>query len=363
MKRERQEDEAALLKDNDDAALLEDEAAMYTFSNGLRRVKPYFFDYQLNVKGRMMGKTLLESMKSEFNASQPDYYETAIGDGRILLNGSPTTCGAILKGTHVISHRVHRHEPPVIDEKLEIIGTTESFVAVYKPASVPMHPTGRYRLNSLIEMLRVEFPEYSKVYPGHRLDRLTSGLVVLARTSEAARRFSDLIKTEDGGVDKEYVALVHGSFPEDPVIVDAPIAVYGRHGGGKCRVDAENGKPSRSEFTRLWTDEKRNVSLVKCVPKTGRTHQLRVHLNHLGHSIIDDPLYGQETLGVVLDSAGNTKEHYEEQEGDTKCNTCGEKVFEDPVLMRIYLHALRYSIKDEFDFTARLPEWAKENKD
>lgn len=73
---------------------------------------------------------------------------------------------------------------------------------------------------------------------------------------------------------------------------------------------AFKGKPAVSDFTLLWRDEKRNVSLVRCVPQTGRTHQLRVHLSHLGHGIVDDPLYGVDAKNAdleVVDSLGNTR--------------------------------------------------------
>jgi RluA family pseudouridine synthase len=310
----------------------------------------------------MMKRPLLEVMAEEFNVNDISYYRAAIADGRITVNGAPAKPDVLLKGHDVIHHLIHRHEPPVLAEPVAIVAETDDYVAVNKPASVPVHPTGRYRANTLIEILAHEHGRLSKLYPGNRLDRLTSGILVLGKTPQFARQFATLIQT-DGAVRKEYVALVHGVFPEEPLVVDKPIAVYGRHGGGVCRVDEADpdSKPSVSEFRRIWADEHRKVSLVQCVPRTGRTHQLRVHLSFLGHGIVSDPLYGADARNAqvaVTDSLGNTVEDYQKAAVDkAACPECGEPLYEDPALYRIHLHALRYSCA-QFDVSAPLPAWA-----
>jgi 23S rRNA-/tRNA-specific pseudouridylate synthase len=155
------------------------------------------------------------------------------------------------------------------------------------------------------------------------------------------------------------------------------------------------GKPAVSEFKLIWKDEKRNVSLIQCFPRTGRTHQLRVHLTHIGHGIVGDPLYGPDAKNAdldVVDSLGNTKatlfllrvvvcsRHVQEdyQAPGELCKECGDPsyegkkrksrffffflsflvIFSDPTLFRIHLHALRYTCKD-FEFAVPMPEWAK----
>ena len=78
---------------------------------------------------------------------------------------------------------MHRHEPPVLAEDVAIVDQNQDYLAVFKPASVPVHPTGRYRYNSLTMLLAHRYPEQcAKIYPSHRLDRLTSGLIVMAKT-------------------------------------------------------------------------------------------------------------------------------------------------------------------------------------
>ncbi len=193
---------------------LECEKPMIVMDGGLRRVLPYWFTFSLNVKQRMMGKSVLEAMHTEFNVSSESYYRAAIADGRIRLNGERVSESVLLKGHDVITHRVHRHEPPVmlygsssvpdLSRPIQIVAETESFLAVNKPASVPVHPTGlrhsskrwrmltgfcfysgRYRHNTLVEMLALT---HGKLFPANRLDRLTSGVMVLCKSSEAARR-------------------------------------------------------------------------------------------------------------------------------------------------------------------------------
>lgn len=110
--------------------------------------------------------------------------------------------------------------------------------------------------------------------------------------------------------------MTHGVFPvvaggDGFIEADKPIAVFERD-SGVCAVDEVNGKPSFSAFQVLWSDVERNISVVKCFPRTGRTHQLRVHLQYLGHPIVGDPLYGLLPTGErVVDSDGRTKQNYE----------------------------------------------------
>jgi tRNA pseudouridine synthase 8/2,5-diamino-6-(5-phospho-D-ribitylamino)-pyrimidin-4(3H)-one deaminase len=109
------------------------------------------------------------------------------------------------------SHTVHRHEPPVTAEPIKIIHETDEILVVNKPGSIPIHPTGRFRHNTVVFILAAE-KGYTKLHLVHRLDRLTSGLLLLAKTSECANRIAQQIKSSN--VRKEYIAKVIGNFPE-----------------------------------------------------------------------------------------------------------------------------------------------------
>ena len=166
------------------------------------------------------------------------YYESAIASGRILVSGNKVDCDYKIKGGDELSHTVHRHEPAVgladdydciIDTKLagseskkdtcpppvQIVYEDDSVLIVDKPATLPIHPCGGYNYNSLFEILSHWKPESygsGKLFTVHRLDRLTSGLVVIAKSSNVARSLSKCITDRDG-CEKVYLARVKGNFP------------------------------------------------------------------------------------------------------------------------------------------------------
>ena len=119
---------------------------------------------------------------------------------------------------------MHKHEPPVLcsENEIEILEEVDDIVAVRKPATVPVHPTGQYRNNSVVEILRQRLPEMNDkkntsppppLLPLHRLDRNVSGLLLMAKTSKAAKIATDLIVSNK--VRKEYVARVKGLFSKE----------------------------------------------------------------------------------------------------------------------------------------------------
>ena len=110
----------------------------------------------------------------------------------------------------LISNRVHRHEPPISSELPKIVKKTENYLVVDKPSSMPIHPAAQYRHNSLIFILAREFGINYHVV--HRLDRLTSGLVIFAKNKTASQKISKQIQNRE--VTKQYVCRVVGKFPE-----------------------------------------------------------------------------------------------------------------------------------------------------
>mmetsp|Transcript_36893 Transcript_36893/g.59890 ORF Transcript_36893/g.59890 Transcript_36893/m.59890 type:complete len:938 (+) Transcript_36893:6607-9420(+) len=186
----------------------------------LRTVKPYMYDYQTNAKTRWVGEKLLDMYVREFATNQGPYYKLAIQLGLIQVNGEKVDPTYQVRNADVIGHLVHRHEPPVLHVSCEdmIVADTKEFLIVDKPASVAVHPCGSYRRNSLIFILARE-RGMKKLFPIHRLDRLTSGLVIFAKDNETAAKVSDVMtrKTEEQNdskkIQKSYLARVHGKFP------------------------------------------------------------------------------------------------------------------------------------------------------
>ncbi|CAM9979967.1 unnamed protein product [Lampetra planeri] len=257
----------------------------------LRKVRPYYADAVAHCKARWLGLSLRQIYEREFHSETVASYEAACAVGRLTLNGLRTHLDAVLRDGDTIRLRAHRHEPPVSSRPVVVVAEEHDLVAVDKPASLPVHPCGRYRHGSLLFVLGKEHG-VSGLHTLHRLDRLASGLVVFAKSREASRRVDEQIRQRL--VHKEYLCRVVGEFPAGEVVCEEPLSVVeGRL--GVSRVDRLAGKPSRSLFRRLRYDADAcagGSSLLSCVPVTGRSHQLRVHLQSLGFPILLDPLYG-----------------------------------------------------------------------
>ncbi|XP_038142123.1 RNA pseudouridylate synthase domain-containing protein 2 [Cyprinodon tularosa] len=267
------------------------EETSYYFEGGLRKVFPYYFDFKTYCKGRWIGKSLLEVFKSEFRAESIEYYERAAKEGRIRLNETPVEdLSVVLRNNDHMRNTVHRHEPPVIGAPLEILVDDGEVLVVDKPASIPVHPCGRFRHNTVIFILGKEHG-VSELHTVHRLDRLTSGVLLFARTLEKSKKLDQMVR--DRQLEKEYVCRVEGEFPEGELICEEPILVVSFK-IGLCRVDPK-GKECRTVFQRLSFNGK--TSVVRCLPLTGRTHQIRVHLQYLGFPILNDPIYGSHAWG------------------------------------------------------------------
>lgn len=263
----------------------------YYFEGGLRKVFPYYFDFKTYCKGRWVGKSLLEVFKSEFKAESIEYYERAAKEGRIRLNESPVEdLSVVLRNNDYMRNTVHRHEPPVSGAPLQILVDDGEVLVVDKPASIPVHPCGRFRHNTVIFILGKEHG-VSELHTVHRLDRLTSGVLLFARTLETSQKLDQMVR--DRQLEKEYVCRVEGEFPEGELICEEPILVVSFK-IGLCRVDPK-GKDCRTVFQRLSFNGK--TSVVRCLPLTGRTHQIRVHLQYLGFPILNDPIYGSHAWG------------------------------------------------------------------
>ncbi|XP_077096002.1 pseudouridylate synthase RPUSD2 [Siphateles boraxobius] len=263
----------------------------YYFEGGLRKVHPYYFDFKTYCKGRWVGKTLLDVFKSEFRTESLDYYNEAVKEGRIKLNETPVDdLNITLKNNDFLRNTVHRHEPPVSGQPMEVLVDDGEVVVVDKPGSLPVHPCGRYRHNTVIFILGKE-KGLSGLHTVHRLDRLTSGVLLFARTLEVSQKLDEMVRERQ--LEKEYVCRVEGEFPDGEVVCEEPILVVSFR-VGLCRVDPK-GKESRTVFQRLSYNGRSSV--VRCLPLTGRTHQIRVHLQFLGFPILNDPIYGSSAWG------------------------------------------------------------------
>lgn len=366
----------------------------YNVVDEIRYVVPYIHEYSTYAKGRWLNKKILDVLMKEFGGHSIGYWRNAIDMGHVRVNNNIVKTDYIFKNSDEMLHRTHRHEPPVMGD-VTLVGETEKLLAVCKPPTMPMHPCGAYRFNSLMFILAKNplSTDQATLHLVHRLDRVTSGLVVLAKSKEVAGVVSKEIREKT--TKKIYLARVRGSFPSPAGLEELPVqsmksildfgedieddedggdrdldfppivtstscskqqnkkrrtsghttdtsqtitvptssstvgdstvkgerdrdkgerdrvkgVIYGhcvtetgdlivrypldvvsyKDGIYACNL---KGKTSVTTFRCLGYRALDDTSLVECRPLTGRTHQIRLHLQLLGNPIANDPCYG-----------------------------------------------------------------------
>ncbi|XP_048253623.1 uncharacterized protein C18B11.02c-like isoform X2 [Haliotis rufescens] len=269
----------------------------YYYENGLRKVYPYYYTFTSYVKQRWLGRSILDVIKSEFKAYSEEDYINAISSGNLTVNGKKVQGDHILRDSELIAHKVHRHENPVVGCPIEVIAENDDLIVINKPSSIPCHPCGKYRHNSVVFILGQQLG-CSNLRNIYRLDRLTSGVLIMGKTTQKTKVLEDQVLKRE--VQKEYVCRVVGKFPDGKIECREPIGVISQK-LGLFRVRPD-GKACHTTFERLSYNG--TSSVVRCQPHTGRTHQIRVHLQFEGHPIINDPFYNSEAWGPNKNKGG-----------------------------------------------------------
>jgi len=443
--------------------------------DGTRLVRPYPFDFVMHVKKRHEGLDVVTIFAKEFPARDRAYYVKAHAAGYLRVDNptggkqgkskraktrddddgakslksflEPAKVEALrpLKAGERVRHFLHRHEPPVLSHPVDIVEVTDDLVAVHKPATVPVHPTGQYRKNTVLGILASHFPRLGWLAPAHRLDRNVSGLLLLARNGRTASALREAMSGRR--ISKTYVALVNmkpgvgvgvgaesylfdrsriegggstaplddmyvsRSCDENGVVritVSAPMAYDQATGLARCSTRSApvpGAKDATTVFTVAEASESSESSggessessessgcvAVYCEPRTGRTHQIRAHLAHIGHPIANDVKYGGAATPIgamtpredvmmddprVTDSLRPVSDNVRHGHVDPRWPLCAHcpavahrgggavgRVL-DAELDAIYLHCHRYrtigtdDVGDlNFDFTCPHPPW------
>ncbi|KAJ1609311.1 pseudouridine synthase RluD [Cryptosporidium canis] len=314
-------------------------------------VPPYMFEYESFCKLRWRGRTLRELFTNEFRTRPIEEYQRLVDQGRLFVNNVPV-CSLerlVLNGDN-IKHRSLFIELPAGPDNIRILYESCAILVVFKPCGIPCHPQGRYNKLSLTKIIKSEYLSKTDIcstyiHPINRLDRVTSGLVILSKDSTTTKSLSSRVQFAQ----KYYLAMINGSTSDFISYISkheiegvsikelSPIESHGitthvikceiglqtlknREGESLItQIDTSTtGKYSLTYFFPLLSSSKINgsewhnnqsnrYSILLCKPVTGRTHQIRAHLRHIGFPIVNDILYndmskknGEGTSGFDL---------------------------------------------------------------
>ncbi|MGQ0635233.1 MAG: RluA family pseudouridine synthase [Planctomycetaceae bacterium] len=342
----------------------------------------YPFTAELTVEKYLHGVRIDSFLVKHFRNYTPFRMQRLVAAGQVRIEGAVAEADSRVYFGQSVQVRLLEppdHLLPPEPRSLDILFEDDWLIVLNKPADLVVHPCGNYVTGSLANALQAHFDAQTRlrglIRPGivHRLDRLTSGVMVCTKDHLAHRKLG--IHWEEGRIHKTYLALVHGRVPQDQGEIDLPIGNF--PGGGTIRMstapDAIDPRPSRTRYS--VSERFEGHTLVSAQPLTGRLHQIRVHLAAIGHPVVADEFYSasaefrhesgpanERASAAPSDPAGAVA-YDGESNGRNQGEKCPEATLdESPVLLaRQALHAHRLKFihpitRELLEFTAPLAE-------
>ncbi len=247
--------------------------------------------FKIQISGLNGTRSLRDYMRRELGFSTSLIAKVKFGG--IKINGSTVTMRATLNNGDILSVTFPYEESeniPPIEIPLDIVYEDEYLLAVNKPKNMPVHPSRGNTLPTLANAVMAYINTPFVFRAVNRLDRDTSGIVLIAKDPLTAALMCRAIKS--GGLTKKYVGLVTGVPSEKEGLINAPIERENE--GSIKRIVRIDGKQSLTKYKVISVTEDSNT-ICELEPITGRTHQIRVHMAHIGHPLVNDFLYGKKT--------------------------------------------------------------------
>ena len=260
---------------------------------------------EIEVKKEEKGKRIDKFVVSLLNDVTRGQIIKMIKNSVITVNNAKIKPSYRLKGNEKVQiSEIKEKDDKILPNKniiLDIIENNEDFAIINKQRGLQIHPSHREREKTLVNALLAHFPEISTVgedmeRPGivHRLDKDTTGLLVVAKNQKTFENLKKIF--QERKIQKTYYTLVFGSFNKDSGIIDAPIAratsyTKQKIAFGKYKGDAKEAQTEFKVLREYTLSSEITISLVEVKPKTGRTHQIRVHMAHIGHPLVGDSRY------------------------------------------------------------------------
>jgi 23S rRNA pseudouridine1911/1915/1917 synthase len=256
---------------------------------------------KLTISGEQSRQRLDRVLAEALPAFSRARLQTLIRNGFVLLNGKPPRPRDLVRTGDIVELRepelekVEAQPEPI---KLDVLFEDDDLLVLNKPAGIVMHPGAGHQQHTLVNALLAHCQNLSgiggKERPGivHRLDKETSGALVVAKNDATHRDLSSQFAART--MTKIYLALVAGILRKTSGVIDKAIARHPVH-RQRMSIARRQGRSAKTEYRVLRSGDE--ISLVECILHSGRTHQIRVHLHHLGHPVLGDKLYGGKRAG------------------------------------------------------------------